>query len=272
MREIAIEANLSLSVVHLKYKEKNLESPQTKAQHLLQEFEQQVVVHLAQRHNLDGLAEFLSILDWQPDIKVQYECIRADFAKFKERKPEPMDIFIQKFNSSSLKTIYKKYLAYLRFLVYSRTKNMSTYQERFNEHASVISNESHLKEVFSLYVTNFDEHNEIFKSMVMDQGNGVYFREFKKAYYQLVFERQWADEMLEMENHHIQCLALILEFGPKIKNEQWMSDNPIEYRKLEYGCELDLPSELTLIMTVATREQLKQRYINKFMTEAITNY
>ena len=96
---------------------------------------------------------------------------------------------------------------------------MSTYQERFNEHASVISNENHLKEVFSLYVTNFDEHNETFKSMLMDQGNGVYFREFKKAYYQLVFERQWADEMLEMEHHHVQCLSMILEFGPKIKNE-----------------------------------------------------
>ena len=35
MREIAIEANLSLSVVHLKYKEKSLGNPQTKAQHLL---------------------------------------------------------------------------------------------------------------------------------------------------------------------------------------------------------------------------------------------
>ena len=80
---------------------------------------------------------------------------------------------------------------------------MKTYQERFLQHASVISNETHLKEVFSLYVTNFDEHNQIFKSMLVEQGSGVYFREFKKAYYQLVFERQWADEMLEIEHHHV---------------------------------------------------------------------
>ena len=51
-----------------------------------------------------------------------------------------------------------------------------------------------------------------------------------------------------------------------------MCDNPIEYRKLEYGCEFDLPSELSLILTPATREQVKQRYINKFISEVIISY
>ena len=94
MREILIEANFSLSVAHLKYKEKSLVNPQAKGQQLLSEFEQQIVAHQAQRHSFGSLEEFLRVLDDQPDIRMQYECIKADFAKFKERKPEPMEIFI----------------------------------------------------------------------------------------------------------------------------------------------------------------------------------
>lgn len=40
------------------------------------------------------------------------------FNYFKDNKPEPLEIYISKFNSASLKIIYKKYLAYLRFLCY----------------------------------------------------------------------------------------------------------------------------------------------------------
>lgn len=127
-----------------------------------------------------------------------------------------------------------------------------------------------MREVFSLYVANFDENNEEFKSMIKEQETGAYFREFKKAYYQLVFERQWADEMLEVEHQHLVSLALILEFGHKVKNEQWMSNNPLEYRKLEYGCEFDLPSEISLVLSSSTREIIKQRYINKLISEVLT--
>jgi hypothetical protein len=59
---------------------------------------------------------------------------------------------------------------------------------------------------------SFDDANPMF-----DKSEGSYFREFKKAYYQLLFDKQWCEETLEMETVHIQCLSLILEYGHRIK-------------------------------------------------------
>ena len=51
----------------------------------------------------------------------------ASFDSFKERKPEPLDVYISKFNAQSLKTIYRKYLAYIRYLIFEATKDYRDY-------------------------------------------------------------------------------------------------------------------------------------------------
>lgn len=52
------------------------------------------------------------------EIWGQYEWIVGQFETFKERKPEQIDIHIGKFTSQSLKVIYRKYLSYIRYLVF----------------------------------------------------------------------------------------------------------------------------------------------------------
>ena len=56
---------------------------------------------------------------------------------------------------------------------------------------------------------------------------GTYFREFKKAYYQLLFEKQWADDVYEMEETHFSLVSIILEYGHRIQ-PWYLSDNPLE--------------------------------------------
>jgi|LauGreDrversion4_2_1035121.scaffolds.fasta_scaffold99048_3 hypothetical protein len=101
----------------------------------------------------------------------------SSFDTFKEKKPEPLDIYISKFNTQSLKTIYRKYLAYLRYLVFQTVKEYRDLHERFERHFSILTEEKHLRDIFNLYSMSFDDKNKLF-----DQHPGAYFREFKKAY------------------------------------------------------------------------------------------
>lgn len=78
-----------------------------------------------------------------------------------------------------MKTIYKKYLGYLRYLVYHEIKDIVDYSKRFQLHFEILSNELYLKEIFNLYVMNFDHMHPSFDKDI----EGAYFREFKKAYY-----------------------------------------------------------------------------------------
>lgn len=64
-----------------------------------------------------------------------------------------------------------------------------------------------------------------------------------------MFEKSWCDEILEIETQHVQCMALILDYAFKIKNEQWMFNNPIEYRKNEHGAEYELPNEINVLLS-----------------------
>ncbi len=58
---------------------------------------------------------------------------------------------------------------------------MKDYHERFEKHIQILTNETHLKDVFNLYIMSFDDKNPLF-----DKDEGGYFREFKKAYYSLI--------------------------------------------------------------------------------------
>ena len=162
------------------------------------------------------------------------------FETFKESKPEPLDVYISKFNTQSLKVIYRKYLAYLRYLVFQATKDHRDYHERFQRHLEIVTDERHLRDVFNLYVMSFDDKNATF-----DRHSGAYFREFKKAYYQLLLDKQWAQDTLEAENTHVVCMSLTLIFSHRIKSETWMANNPIDMRKNEHGVETDVPAEFS---------------------------
>ena len=119
----------------------------------------------------------------------------------------------------SLKVIYKKYLTYIRYLTYMAGRCENDYYTRLKRHIDIITNEQHLKEVFSLYVMSFDEKNPQF-----DREQGGYFREFKKAYYQMMTaDQHWANEMLEIEGQHGACMSLILLMGHRINHDTWMS-------------------------------------------------
>lgn len=65
-----------------------------------------------------------------------------------------------------------------------------------------------------------------------------------------MFEKSWSEEALEIENQHLQSLSLILEFSHKIKNEQWMINNPIELRKNDHGVEFELPNEINVFLSL----------------------
>jgi len=65
----------------------------------------------------------------------------------------------------------------------------------------IASEEKYLKEVFSLYALNFEDKN----NACFDTLSGAYFREFKKAYYAMILqEKQWGEELIEIEAFHIQ--------------------------------------------------------------------
>ena len=52
MRELIVEANFTLSVANLKYKDKSLKDSQAKSKQILLEFEQQVVEFFSQKYGL----------------------------------------------------------------------------------------------------------------------------------------------------------------------------------------------------------------------------
>ena len=56
-------------------------------------------------------------------------------------------------------------------------------------------------------------------------------------------------------------MSLILEYGHRIKSENWMANNPLELRKNDYGLETDLPIEFSSNLTPSSREQIKNKYI-----------
>eukprot|EP00347_Sterkiella_histriomuscorum_P006978 403350715 len=207
--------------------------------------------------NLDELNQVLINED---SLKLQFDKILNQFDGFKDKKPEPLDIYISKFNQASMKTIYKKYLGYLRYLVYHEVRDVLDYPKRFQLHFEILANEQHLKEIFNLYVMNFDHLHPSFEKDV----EGAYFREFKKAYYQLMFEKTWLDDVGEIESQHIQCIALILRYANQIKvmtDDLFMSENTIEFKNQDYGVKYDLPFEITSIISDRTKEYLRIQYI-----------
>jgi hypothetical protein len=50
-----------------------------------------------------------------------------------------------------MKTVFKKYLAYVRYLSFHALKYINNYSERFDAHLKILTNEKHLHEVFDLY-------------------------------------------------------------------------------------------------------------------------
>jgi hypothetical protein len=102
----------------------------------------------------------------------------------------------------------------------------------------VLTNEQHLKDVFLLYQTLFDDKNASF-----DKQEGAYFREFKKTYYTLLLtDKGWLDETLQIEIVHMQCMSLILVYSHRVKSDTWMQSNPLELRKVDHGCEVEIPT------------------------------
>lgn len=143
-----IEANFSATVYHLKYRERQIQNKERKRQQLVNEFIYGTCVPYLAKHGLalEALEEHKASLLGQ-------------FESFKERRPEPLDIYISKFNTQSLKTIYRKYLAYLRYLVFQEVREYRDMHERFERHFSILTEERHLRDVFNLYSMSFDDKN-----------------------------------------------------------------------------------------------------------------
>jgi hypothetical protein len=158
LKELEIEASLSVSIAHIKYRDKNLMNKETKKQQLINEYKESIVSYYLSKFSLSK-EEMETILKEDSALKGRYDSFLAPFESFKERKPEQLDIYISKFNSKSMKIIYKKYLAYLRYLVYHATKDHRDYHERFSLHLAILADESHLRSVFNLYVMSFDDKN-----------------------------------------------------------------------------------------------------------------
>lgn len=55
-------------------------------------------------------------------------------------------------------------------------------------------------------------------------------------------------------------MSMILEYGYKIKNDTWMSENPAEVRKKGHGEETDLPAEISLSITTVNKELIRKKY------------
>jgi hypothetical protein len=125
VREVEIEANLSVTVAYLKYSDRQLTNKERKRQKLLQEFDEGVISYQLGRFGLTR-QDFMRVLESKSELKKQYERSMQTFDQFKDRKPEQLDVYISKFNPESMKTIYKKYLAYLRYLTYHQTKTIQS--------------------------------------------------------------------------------------------------------------------------------------------------
>lgn len=50
-------------------------------------------------------------------------------------------------------------------------------------------------------------------------GEEAPFRQLRIAYQHMLFDRKWADEMLDVENAHIQQISMILVKAHKIEKE-----------------------------------------------------
>ena len=146
-----------------------------------------------------------------------------------------------------MKAILKKYYAYLRYLSYHETKDEKDPTVRLDTHLSLSANEDCLKEVFGLYVMNFEEDKLIKEEVGLRDTvmKGAYFLEIKKAYYQLIFDKQWCDEIYEIEQQHFNSMALIHAFSNKNK-DNWFQENPLDKRQQDYGLDFDLPTSFNL--------------------------
>jgi hypothetical protein len=74
-------------------------------------------------------------------LSAQYTLLTSQFDHFKERKPESMEIFISKLNPQSLKTVFRKYLAYVRYLTYHASKDTEAYHVRFLKYLEILQSE-----------------------------------------------------------------------------------------------------------------------------------
>lgn len=116
---------------------------QRKKQKLICEFNEGIVKYHLKKAGIDASKDLRDIImearaQCSASEKIligeiwgQYEWIMGQFETFKERKPEQMDIHIGKFSSQSLKVIYRKYLSYIRYLVFQRCKDNRDYHLRF---------------------------------------------------------------------------------------------------------------------------------------------
>ncbi|CDW84137.1 UNKNOWN [Stylonychia lemnae] len=259
LQELMVEANFSLNVAFLKYKDKQLKNSEQKKQQQIEEFKGELLEYWLNKRGVQNY-DFEQIVQDQNELKSIYESIMKQFESYKDRKPEQIDIYISKFNTASMKTIYKKYLGYLRYLTYHHTKDTYDYTKRFTIHYDILTNEAHLKEIFALYVMSFDHMNPSFQKDI----EGAYFREFKKGYYQLMFEKSWIEDIFEIESQHLQSLSMILRFSHKIKNitnDSYMSENTIELKNQDYGVRYDLPVEIGQIISQQTKDYIKNHYI-----------
>ena len=140
IKEVEIEANLSVTVAYLKYSDRQVTNKERKRQKLLKEFDEGVISFQLGRFGLTR-QDLMLVLQSKSELKQQYERSLQTFDHFKDMKPDQIDVYISKFNTESMKTIYKKYLAYLRYLTYHQTKTIQSLLERFSKHIEVLTNE-----------------------------------------------------------------------------------------------------------------------------------
>jgi hypothetical protein len=93
-----------------------------------------VVNWYAMRHGFT-LEEFEALIQEDLGLSAQYTLLTSQFDHFKER------IIISKLNPQSLKTVFRKYLAYVRYLTYHASKDTEAYHVRFLKHLEILQNE-----------------------------------------------------------------------------------------------------------------------------------
>jgi hypothetical protein len=72
VREVEIEANLSVTVAYLKYSDRQLTNKERKRQKLLQEFDEGVISYQLGRFGLTR-QDFMRVLESKSELKKQYE-------------------------------------------------------------------------------------------------------------------------------------------------------------------------------------------------------
>jgi hypothetical protein len=98
LKEIAIEANFTMNFAFLKFKDKALLNPERKRNQIVKEFVNVVVEQYIRKAELSS-EQFFEILKGKMALKTQYDCIIKQFDRFNERNPEPLEVFISKFNA-----------------------------------------------------------------------------------------------------------------------------------------------------------------------------